>query len=52
MIIGESSNLQDIDKLYAFIIKFSKELNIVLSVNFSELNKLFKQIELSRNINA
>jgi hypothetical protein len=52
MIIDESSNLRDIDKLYAFLIKFSKELNIDLSVNFPQLNKLFKQIELSRNINT
>ncbi|MDR2436465.1 MAG: hypothetical protein LBD17_00080, partial [Endomicrobium sp.] len=51
MIIEESSNFRDLDKLYAFLIKFSKELNINLEINFPQLNKLFKQIELSKNIN-
>jgi hypothetical protein len=51
MITDQSSNFKDIDKLYAFIIKFSKDLNIDLSINFPELNKLFNQVELNKNIN-
>jgi hypothetical protein len=51
MITDQSSNFKDIDKLYAFIINFSKQLNIDLSINFPELNKLFNQVELNKNIN-
>jgi hypothetical protein len=52
MITEETGNFQNVDKLYAFLIKFSKELNIELAINYPNLNKLFKQIEeLSRQIN-
>ena len=51
MITEETGNFQNVDKLYAFLIKFSKELKIDLAINYPNLNKLFKQIEMSRQIN-
>jgi hypothetical protein len=51
MITEETANFQNVDKLYTFLIKFSKELKIELAINYPNLNKLFKQIELSRQIN-
>ena len=51
MITEETANFQNVDKLYTFLIKFSKELNIDLAIQYPNLNKLFKQIEQSRQIN-
>ncbi|MDR3257165.1 MAG: hypothetical protein LBT18_05975, partial [Endomicrobium sp.] len=51
MIVKATSNFGDIDKLYTYLLRLSRENNIDLSVNFPELNKFFGYIELSQKIN-
>ncbi|MCL2335341.1 MAG: hypothetical protein FWC57_04680, partial [Endomicrobia bacterium] len=51
LIVKNTSNLSETDKLYMYLIKFSKEFKIDLDVNFPELNKFFAYVETSQKIN-
>jgi len=51
MLLDNTKNFEQTDKLYAYIIKISKDFGLDLTVNFKELNKYFTYIELSQKIN-
>ena len=46
-----TKNFLEIDKLYGYIIRLSKQYNLELSGNFKELERFFEYIELSQTIN-
>ncbi|MDR2436809.1 MAG: hypothetical protein LBD17_01875, partial [Endomicrobium sp.] len=47
----KTKEFKEIDKLYAYIVKLSRENNINLSINFPELEKFFGYIELGKKLN-
>ncbi len=51
ILLDNTNNFEQADKLYAYIIKISREFGLDLTVNFKELNKYFSYIELSQKIN-
>ncbi|MDR1942064.1 MAG: hypothetical protein LBQ47_07035, partial [Endomicrobium sp.] len=51
MLLDSTSNFTEVDKLYGYLIDLSKKIDIDLSVDYGELNKYFKYIELSQKIN-
>jgi hypothetical protein len=51
MLVDSTQNFQQMDKLYGYIIKLSRQYNLNLSVNFPELEKFFAYMELSQKIN-
>lgn len=51
MLIEQTDNFKRIDSLYAYIIQIVKIYNLDLSANFSNLDKYFRYIELSKKIN-
>ena len=51
MLLSETKNFSQMDKLYGYMIKLSRQYNLDLSGNFRELEKFFAYIELSQAIN-
>ncbi|MDR1926208.1 MAG: hypothetical protein LBQ13_00765, partial [Endomicrobium sp.] len=51
MLLEYTANFRELDKLYTYLVKLSKENHIDLSVSFPELNKFLGYIELSQKIN-
>src|SRR5574344_202767 len=51
MLVDSTQNFQQMDKLYGYIVKLSRQYNLNLSVNFPELEKFFAYMELSQKIN-
>ena len=51
MLLNETKNFSQMDKLYGYMIKLSRQYNLDLSQNFKELEKFFAYIELSQAIN-
>ncbi|MDR2425692.1 MAG: hypothetical protein LBD46_00675, partial [Endomicrobium sp.] len=51
MIVDNTENFSEIDKLYVYLIRFSKEYGINLEINFSALSKFLNYVELSQKIN-
>ncbi len=51
MLLSETKNFTQMDKLYGYMIKLSRQYNLDLSQNFKELEKFFAYIELSQAIN-
>ncbi|MDR1194954.1 MAG: hypothetical protein LBL00_00580, partial [Endomicrobium sp.] len=51
MIVDNTANFSEMDKLYVCLIKLSKEYNINLELDFSALNKFLHYVELSQKIN-
>ena len=51
MLLEQTKNFAQMDKLYGYIIKLSRQYNLDLSSNFPELEKFFSYIEISQKIN-
>ena len=51
LIVDNTANFSEMDKLYVYLIKFSKEYKIDLDVNFPNLNRFLNYVELSQKIN-
>ena len=51
ILLSETKNFSQMDKLYGYMIKLSRQYNLDLSQNFKELEKFFAYIELSQAIN-
>ncbi|GAB1402595.1 hypothetical protein MASR1M68_15060 [Elusimicrobiota bacterium] len=51
MLANSTDNFSQSDKLYGYLVKITRQYNLDLSVNFPELDKYFKYIELSQKIN-
>ena len=51
MLLNETKNFSQMDKLYGYMIKLSRQYNLDLSQNFKELEKFFAYIKLSQAIN-
>jgi hypothetical protein len=51
MLLDGTKNFSQMDKLYGYIIKLSRQYNLNLSANFPALEKFFAYIELSQKIN-
>ncbi len=51
MLLDSTKNFSQMDKLYGYIIKLSRQYNLNLSVNFPALEKFFAYIELSQSVN-
>ncbi|MDR3111680.1 MAG: hypothetical protein LBU55_00710, partial [Elusimicrobiota bacterium] len=51
MIADSTSNFTEIEKLYVYIIRLSRQNNMDLNVNFPELNKFLSYIEISQKVN-
>ncbi|MDR2399610.1 MAG: hypothetical protein LBD61_04200, partial [Endomicrobium sp.] len=51
MMEEKTKEFKEIDKLYAYLVKLSRENNIDLSINFPELWKFFSYIELGKELN-
>ena len=50
-LLEKTSNFQEVEKLYSYIIQLNKIYNLDISLNFTELDKYFRYIELSKKIN-
>lgn len=50
-LLENTSNFQEVEKLYSYIIQLDKVYNLDISLKFTELDKYFKYIELSKKIN-
>ncbi|MCL2334660.1 MAG: hypothetical protein FWC57_01195, partial [Endomicrobia bacterium] len=51
LIVDNTANFSEVDKLYIYLIKFSREYKIDLEVNFPNLNRFLGYVELSQKIN-
>lgn len=51
MLLDSTDNFSKMDKLYSYVIIIAKQYNLNLSLDFPELNRYFKYIELSQKIN-
>ena len=51
MLLDNTKNFEQTDKLYSYIIKISRDLGLDVTSDFKELNKYFTYIELSQKIN-
>ena len=51
MLVDNTENFSKIDKLYGYIVRISRELNLDLTVNFPNLDNYFSYIEFSQKIN-
>ncbi|MCL2144589.1 MAG: DEAD/DEAH box helicase family protein, partial [Endomicrobia bacterium] len=51
LIVDNTANFTEIDKLYVYLIKFAREHNINLEVNFPNLNRFLDYVDLSQKIN-
>ena len=51
MLVEGTKNFSQMDKLYGYLIKLSRQYNLNLSQNFRELEKFFEYIEMSQKIN-
>ena len=51
MIVENTANFSEIDKLYVYLIKFSKEYNINLETGFPNLARFLNYVEISQKIN-
>jgi hypothetical protein len=51
MLLDSTDNFSKMDKLYSYLIIIAKQYNFNLSLEFPELNRYFKYIELSQKIN-
>ncbi|MDD2523943.1 MAG: hypothetical protein PHT81_03760, partial [Endomicrobiaceae bacterium] len=51
MLLDGTKNFSEMDKLYGYIIKLSRQYNLSLSTNFPALEKFFAYIELSQKVN-
>ena len=51
MLVEGTKNFSQMDKLYGYLIKLSREYKLDLSQNFRELEKFFEYIEISQKIN-
>ena len=50
-LLSMTNNFKQIDKLYGYLIRLSREYDLKLAKNYKELEKLFEYIELSQSIN-
>ena len=50
-LLENTSNFQEVEKLYSYIIQLDKVYNLDISLKFTELDKYFKYVELSKKIN-
>ena len=50
-LVEGTKNFSQMDKLYGYLIKLSRQYNLNLSQNFRELEKFFEYIEISQKIN-
>ena len=50
-LLENTSNFQEVEKLYSYIIQLDKVYNLDISLKYAELDKYFKYIELSKKIN-
>ncbi|MDD5021917.1 MAG: hypothetical protein PHR82_07325, partial [Endomicrobiaceae bacterium] len=51
LLADSTNNFSEVDKLYGYLIKITRQYKLDLSVNFAELDKYFQYIELSQKIN-
>ena len=51
MLLDSTDNFSKMDKLYGYVIIIAKQYNFNLSLEFPELDRYFKYIELSQKIN-
>jgi len=51
MLLDSTGNFAQVDKLYEYLMKITRQYNLDLSVNYPELNKYFGYVELSQKIN-
>ncbi|MBQ3835171.1 MAG: hypothetical protein II816_06630, partial [Elusimicrobia bacterium] len=51
MLVNGTKNFSQMDKLYGYLIKLSREYKLDLSANFSDLERFFAYIELTQRIN-
>ncbi len=51
MLLDSTENFSKMDKLYGYLVNISKQYDLNLRTNFSELDRYFQYIELSQKIN-
>jgi len=50
-LLDNTNNFKEIEKLYSYLIQLSREYDLNIGLNFKELDKYFRYIELSKKIN-
>ena len=51
VLVDGTKGFSQMDKLYGYLIRMSRQYNLDLSANFKELEKFFEYIEISQEIN-
>ncbi|MBR3627480.1 MAG: hypothetical protein IKN42_01380 [Elusimicrobia bacterium] len=51
MLVDNTENFSKVDKLYGYIVRISRQLNLDLALNFPNLDNYFGYIEFSQKIN-
>ena len=51
MLVDNTENFSKMDKLYGYVVRISRQLNLDLTVNFPNLDNYFGYIEFSQKIN-